>query len=192
VFGGLTKKKAKRHIVHSILLRSCKLISQLLVFTVKHLKKTSSKPFQVLIFFFFWQDENSILCSWDFFFNMNPLTSEITFFHDQNMYHVFLSLSSYFLAAVSHLSTLGVSEKTKKPRKPEKSNRKNRLKFIKNRLVRFRFYKPETEKTEPKPKKIGKNQVKPEKTEPNRFEPVFVLKKTQTLILILILILTSQ
>jgi hypothetical protein len=59
---------------------------------------------------------------------MNPLTSEITFFHDQNMYHVFLSLSSYFLAAVSHLSTLGVSKKTEKP---EKSNRKNRLKFKK-------------------------------------------------------------
>jgi hypothetical protein len=32
--------------------------------------------------------------------------------------------------------------------------------------VRFRFYKPETEKTEPKP----------EKTEPNQFEPVFVQK----------------
>jgi hypothetical protein len=32
--------------------------------------------------------------------------------------------------------------------------------------VRFRFYKPETEKTE----------SKPEKTEPNRFEPVFVQK----------------
>jgi hypothetical protein len=32
-----------------------------------------------------------------------------------------------------------------------------------------RFYKHETEKTEPK-------QKKPEKTEPNRFEPVFVQK----------------
>jgi hypothetical protein len=44
-------------------------------------------------------------------------------------------------------------------------------------LVRFRFYKPETEKTEP-----SQTQVKPEKpsqtekTKLNRFEPVFVLK----------------
>jgi hypothetical protein len=33
--------------------------------------------------------------------------------------------------------------------------------------IRFRFYTPETEKTEPKPKK----------TDPNRFELVFVLNK---------------
>jgi hypothetical protein len=51
---------------------------------------------------------------------MNPLTSEISFFHDQNMYHVFLSLSSYFLAAVSHLSTLGVSVKKLKNRENRK------------------------------------------------------------------------
>jgi hypothetical protein len=74
--------------------------------------------------------------------------------------------------------------------------------------VEFRFYKPETEKTEPnrtQTKKTGKktepnrkktsqtkktepnrektepnqkNRVKPEKTKPNRFEPVFVLKKS--------------
>jgi len=42
--------------------------------------------------------------------------------------------------------------------------------------ARFRFYKPQTEKTEPRPKKTKKNrgkpknQTKPEKTEPNRFE----------------------
>jgi len=33
--------------------------------------------------------------------------------------------------------------------------KKNRLKFLKNRPVRFQFYKSETEKTEPKPKKTG-------------------------------------
>jgi hypothetical protein len=41
--------------------------------------------------------------------------------------------------------------------------------------VQFRFYKPETEKTElnrTQTKKTGK------KNEPNRFEPVFVLKKS--------------
>jgi hypothetical protein len=75
---------------------------------------------------------------------------------------------------------LGVSKKIKKPikpRKPEKNNRKNRtvkknhLKFWKNRLIRFRFYNPETEKTEPnpnrkktrkKPSQTGKNQAKTE------------------------------
>jgi hypothetical protein len=40
--------------------------------------------------------------------------------------------------------------------------------------VRFRFFKPETEKTEPKPKKHSQTE---NKTKPNRFEPVFVLKK---------------
>jgi len=58
--------------------------------------------------------------------------------------------------------------------------------------VQFWFYKPKTEKTEPNPNR--KNQKKPsqtgtkpsqtEKTELNRFEPVFVLKtepnRTQT------------
>jgi len=54
--------------------------------------------------------------------------------------------------------------------------------------VRFQFYKPKTEKTEPnsiqteKTEENKKNRAKPEKTEPNRktkpnrFEPVFVLK----------------
>jgi hypothetical protein len=47
--------------------------------------------------------------------------------------------------------------------------------------IRFWFYKPKTEKTESNPnrKKSEKNRVKPsqtEKTEPNRFESVFVLK----------------
>jgi len=55
--------------------------------------------------------------------------------------------------------------------------------------VRFRFFKPGTGKTEPK-KKLEKtepnrkNQAKPsqtQKTEPNRFEPVFSLKnRTET------------
>jgi len=40
-----------------------------------------------------------------------------------------------------------------------------------------RFYKPETKKTEPNLNRAKpKNRAKPEKTEPNRFEPVFVLK----------------
>jgi hypothetical protein len=60
-------------------------------------------------------------------------------------------------------------------------------------LVRFRFYKQKTKKTEPNrnetDKKSEKNRAKPkkpsqtektepklEKTEPNRFEPVFALK----------------
>jgi hypothetical protein len=47
--------------------------------------------------------------------------------------------------------------------------------------VRFWFYKLETEKTKPNPnrknqKKNRKNRAKTKKTEPNRFEPVFVLK----------------
>jgi hypothetical protein len=72
---------------------------------------------------------------------------------------------------------LGVSKKIKKPikpRKPEKNNRKNRtmkknhLKFWKNRPIRFRFYNPETKKTEPNPnrKKPEKNRAKPEKIKP--------------------------
>jgi hypothetical protein len=44
----------------------------------------------------------------------------------------------------------------------KKPNRKkNRLKYLKNRSVRFRFHKPETEKLN------LKNQAKPKKTEPN-------------------------
>jgi hypothetical protein len=48
--------------------------------------------------------------------------------------------------------------------------------------VQFRFYKPETENTEPnpnhkkKPSQTGKKPSQTRKTEPNRFEPVFVLK----------------
>jgi hypothetical protein len=50
--------------------------------------------------------------------------------------------------------------------------------------VRFRFFKPGTEKTElnrtePKPEKTEPKPKKPSQTgknEPNRFEPVFVLK----------------
>jgi hypothetical protein len=41
-------------------------------------------------------------------------------------------------------------------------------------LVWFRFYKPENKKTELKPNR--KRQSQTEKTEPNRFEPVFVIK----------------
>jgi hypothetical protein len=37
-----------------------------------------------------------------------------------------------------------------------------------------RFYKLETEKTEPNPNRKKPNQTK--KTKPNRFEPVFILK----------------
>jgi hypothetical protein len=61
---------------------------------------------------------------------------------------------------------IGVSKKTKKLRKPEKNNRKNRT-VKKNRL---KFGK---NRTEPKPKK---KTSQTEKTEPNLFEPVFVLK----------------
>jgi hypothetical protein len=55
--------------------------------------------------------------------------------------------------------------------------------------VRFRFYKPETEKTESNPnrknqanpKKLSKIEKNSAKTEPNRFEPVFILKnQTET------------
>jgi hypothetical protein len=58
--------------------------------------------------------------------------------------------------------------------------------------IRFWFYKPKTEKTESNPnrKKPEKNRAKPEKnrvkpsqtekTEPNRFESVFVLKNQTT------------
>jgi len=51
--------------------------------------------------------------------------------------------------------------------------------------IRFWFYKPETEKTEPNrtqtEKKNRKKLSQTEKTERNRFEPVFVLKtRTET------------
>jgi hypothetical protein len=69
------------------------------------------------------------------------------------------------------------TEKPIKPRKPEKNNwknrtmKKNRLKFWKNQLVRFWFYKLETKKIEP-------NRKKPEKTsqtEKNRAKPVWTV-----------------
>jgi hypothetical protein len=50
-------------------------------------------------------------------------------------------------------------------------------------LVRFRFYKQKTEKTEPEKtgKKTESNRAKTRKTEPSRFEPVFALKnRTET------------
>jgi hypothetical protein len=81
---------------------------------------------------------------------------------------------------------LGVSKKTKKLRKPEKKQKKpNRekkpiksIKILKKPTgsVRFRFYKPKTEKTEPnrtQTKKTGKkpepNLKKPSQTSLNRF-----------------------
>ena len=65
--------------------------------------------------------------------------------------------------------------------------KKNPIKLIKilkkpAGSVRFRFYKQKN-RTEPKPKKTGKklSQTEPKpsqtgKTEPNQFEPVFILK----------------
>jgi len=58
-------------------------------------------------------------------------------------------------------------------------NRLNRLKFLKKPTGSVRFgsvlvYKPKTEKTKPNPNQ--KNRAKPEKAEPNWFEPVFILK----------------
>ena len=102
--------------------------------------------------------------------------------------------TSIILILIRYFAPWGVevSKKIKKPSKPEKKPKKpNREKKpIKPNTIlkkstgsaRFRFYKPKTEKTEPKPKKTKKNrgkpknQAKPEKTEPNRFEPVFILK----------------
>jgi hypothetical protein len=69
-------------------------------------------------------------------------------------------------------------------KKPKKPNSKKKLikqiKILKKPTVRFRFYKPETEKTEPKPEKTEPKPSRTEKTEPNRFEPVFVLKTNRT------------
>jgi hypothetical protein len=91
-----------------------------------------------------------------------------------------------------------ITEKTEPWKKPIKP-----IKILKKLTgsVRFRFYKPKTEKTEPKPSQTGlnlkpkpnqtkpkpkkirknwaksdKNRSKPEKTKPNWFESVFVLK----------------
>jgi len=61
--------------------------------------------------------------------------------------------------------------------------KKNRLKFSKNQLVRFQFYKFETEKTEPNPnkkkleKKLSqsrKNLSQTEKTEPNQTKLILI------------------
>jgi hypothetical protein len=71
----------------------------------------------------------------------------------------------------------------------KKSNREKKsikpFKILKKptSMVRFWFYKPKTEKTEPNinRKKPGKKPSQTEKTEPNQFEPVFALKnRTET------------
>jgi hypothetical protein len=78
-------------------------------------------------------------------------------------------------------------EKPIKPKKPEKklkkTNREKKpikpIKILKKPTYSVWFYKPETEKTEPNPNRIRAKPKKPSqtrKTEPNRFEPVFVLK----------------
>ena len=66
-----------------------------------------------------------------------------------------------------------MSKKTEKPIKPKKLIKP--IKILKKSidLVRFRFYKPETEKTESnptrkKPSQTEKNLAKQKKTEPNR------------------------
>jgi len=80
-------------------------------------------------------------------------------------------------------------KKSIKLRKPKKNNKKteswkkNWLEFSKNQLVRFQFYKFETEKTEPnpnrkklekKPSQSRKNPSKTEKTEPNQTKMVLI------------------
>jgi hypothetical protein len=72
----------------------------------------------------------------------------------------------------------------------KKSNRKKKpITIVKKPTgsVQFWFYKPKTKKTKPNPNqektraKPGKNRAKTEKTKPNRFEQVFVLKnRTET------------
>jgi len=61
-----------------------------------------------------------------------------------------------------------MSKKIKKPiklRKPKNNNqkhqtmKKNRLNFLKNRPVRFQFYKPEIEKIEPNRTQTEKNSL---------------------------------
>jgi hypothetical protein len=64
------------------------------------------------------------------------------------------------------------SEKNNQKNRTVKKNRLNRLEFLKNRPVRFWFYKPENKKTEPKQKKpsqTGKNRA-----ETGWFEPILV------------------
>jgi len=69
------------------------------------------------------------------------------------------------------LTLLGVRKKSKNRENQKKINRKNRI--VKKKLikifkkpagsVRFRFYKPKTEKTEPNRKNWQKNKPKPKK-----------------------------
>jgi len=65
----------------------------------------------------------------------------------------------------------------------KKPNReKKQIKILKKPTVsvQFRFYKPNTEKTEPDRTQSEKNRAKPEKKpsqiEPNRFKLIFILK----------------
>ena len=78
-----------------------------------------------------------------------------------------------------------MSKKTEKPIKPKKSIKSIKILKKPTDLVRFWFYKPETEKTESnptrkKPSLTEKNRAKQkkpsqiEKTEPTLFEPVSV------------------
>jgi hypothetical protein len=77
-------------------------------------------------------------------------------------------------------------ENQKKNRKNRtvKKNQLNRIQFWKNQPVRlgFDFISLKLKKPNPNRKKQKKNrgkpknQAKPEKTEPNRFDPVFILK----------------
>ena len=90
---------------------------------------------------------------------------------------------------------LKVNKKTKKTKKTKKNNQKTEpwkkpIKILKKITGSVRFYKPETEKTEPNQnKKTRINRIKPKnraklkkpsqnkKTKPNRFEPVFFQTK---------------
>jgi hypothetical protein len=99
--------------------------------------------------------------------------TKITFLH---------ATSQHWLESMIAVRGEQKNQKTDKPRKPEKNNRKNRtekkpIKFLKKpaALVRFRFYKQKTKKTEPNrnetDKKSEKNRAKPKKpsqTEKNR------------------------
>ena len=77
------------------------------------------------------------------------------------------------------------TEKSIKPRKPEKKitekteSWKKPIRILKKLIGSVRFYKLETEKTEPNPNKKNRKKTEPnrKKTKPNRFEPVIVLKK---------------
>jgi len=77
-----------------------------------------------------------------------------------------------------------VSKKTEKPIKPKKPNRKKKpIKILKKLVgsVRFGFgfiskKLRKSNRAELKPKKNQKKPSQTGKTEPNRFEPVFVLK----------------